>query len=1685
MNFVSKEKNMSNPFSTGGGGTVFELKVQTSLLGTLLVGGHVPAFNNALIEELHLQAEHLDYETDDALAICLDKDGLRRRQLWSVKHEVRFTEHDEVFQSVVADTWADFLDTKRFDCNLDAFILATGPMKATNKHLITLLEFARASVSATDFLARVNRKQAISQKSRDYLSLFQKVCNKVSGKQIEDDELWKFLCCFHIVGYDFDQTASQDEARFKTLLALAMRKDTGKTGDELWNTIFKWIADRNPRAGSFTRENLPSDWQQTALSIAQHFESGVIYRLLEHSRDLLKRIRTSIGQNLHLKRQELTERLAEAFVNEQFTLVTGQAGVGKSAAALVALQEILNGAPLFVFQATEFARDNLDHALADLRVTETLSRISALFALHPRKFMLIESVERLLESTQRDAFFMLLARLSEDTTWRVVLTCRQYSLSMVRDAFLKPLGINCVEIDMPLLSQAELDYVIQNVPGLRPVASNSRSRELLRNPWYLDKACSVDWNKETATELLDERRLRDVLWRQVVVREDMRIGGMHLQRERCFRDIALRRARSLQSFVAVEAGEEAAVQALVADELLVEEPRNRWVAPAHDVLEDWALVRWVSETFMALGHEPQQFFDTLGHELPIRRSYRQWLQEALVAEDLEQMRGFVDAVLSTPSVELYWRDETLVSILLSDEAPRFVESHEPALLTDNKRQLQRIIHLLRVACKKPNPLWALPEEVLGKTFGDIHLVPDGKAWGAVIQLIHRNLLSFENNDLPLVLGFLEDWKAGINWQMPVPDAAREAGLIALHYWNSLDNDWHWEETFDRLASLILVVPQAISAEFEALLNYTIKHKGRNYRAEALEKKLLTSFECWAACRSHSEAVAKFAERGWGIDRPIPKKSSWDVGHHLDMNTHFGLRSGFLDYHPASALQGPFFALLQAKPQDGIDLVLKLANVATERFVKLGLDDKYNDGPVQVIVDFGEGVVSKQWMSPRLWLMYREGMPGPEVFQSALMALEKWLLDLAEADHDLQNLTRRLILKSKSVSITAVVTSVALAYPFKIGDTALTLLRTPEFFDLDLRRFVYDQNPVSSMFGDWPYNASKRIYNNERLDSDKLPHRKKNLEWFALTLQTGALRDQVWKIIDDYKVELPPLDKQTEEHKMWRFLLHKIDLRNFSPKEKLDDGKILFEREPPERDVAEVIDKNAPALEANEEATSVLVWGMAVFEQRDMDKFDMGRWREMLKKAQQLADVQKNKDMLDIRLLEGGPGYVAAVCVRDHWEELNPEEKKWCRELLLSKIMAEKDTGNEMVQIQRFAMASSRAAARVLPLFLDDADEITRKRVREAIAAALTHAIKEVREYAAHAVGLYLWERDADLASACIAALIDLATLERWCYGRRRQKPFNISKGVDGIRMRITSGKSLKERHYSRIDVVDPFNATILPLISVIISQQQARPLAQKFLCQISESFVQSWKREHRYDGRRNYQAESILKSQFANFIIRCEVAVALKLWEPFANAIPQNADEVAEVFERMIISEDATHESNTFWAVWQETVNRLLSSANCHEQLAREHSGLAKLSSVLLLDRILWKEDAKDWKPLHGHENKLKTFFEAAGSAPPVCKSFIRLLDSVGSILLPEALVWLDGRLRHGNPTAMIGDRNALFSLARILTPLVFSQTNVLRKSPILRNATLHILDLMVEQGSSAAFRMRDFLVTPIAPSIT
>jgi len=61
------------------------------------------------------------------------------------------------------------------------------------------------------------------------------------------------------------------------------------------------------------------------------------------------------------------------------------------------------------------------------------------------------------DAEQRAAFLDLLRAIKNDPTWRLLITCRDYSAETVRSALFSEVGIPCADIFVPELSDAELD----------------------------------------------------------------------------------------------------------------------------------------------------------------------------------------------------------------------------------------------------------------------------------------------------------------------------------------------------------------------------------------------------------------------------------------------------------------------------------------------------------------------------------------------------------------------------------------------------------------------------------------------------------------------------------------------------------------------------------------------------------------------------------------------------------------------------------------------------------------------------------------------------------------------------------------------------------------------------------------------------------------------------------------------------------------------------------------------------------------------------------------------------------------------------------------------------------------------------------------------------------------------------
>jgi hypothetical protein len=116
----------------------------------------------------------------------------------------------------------------------------------------------------------------------------------------------------------------------------------------------------------------------------------------------------------------------------------------------------------------------------------------------------------------------------------------------------------------------------------------------------------------------------------------------------------------------------------------------------------------------------------------------------------------------------------------------------------------------------------------------------------------------------------------------------------------------------------------------------------------------------------------------------------------------------------------------------------------------------------------------------------------------------------------------LLRQSNSAAVTAVVASLATAYPRATIESLLVLLSAPECVLLDKQRMVADGSPPSQVFGMFPQlNAEKKIHDDERKQADAKPHRRKDLEAAIRTLQFGPAVVRIQQLLDRHRSELPP------------------------------------------------------------------------------------------------------------------------------------------------------------------------------------------------------------------------------------------------------------------------------------------------------------------------------------------------------------------------------------------------------------------------------------------------------------------------------------------------------------------------------------------------------------------------------------
>ena len=1683
---------VSSPASTGGAGTTFEQHVGAYWLAQLLVGAIPPIAIDTTVAEVSFQIERLGWHTDDFLVVCTS-DGMSRNIAGQVKLSFTVSASDQKCVQAVTDFWKDF-NASHFSKDHDRFALVT--LRGTNtllEHFVGLLDCARAARGGVEFEQRLATEGFISNTAVRYCGELQKIIGEVEGRLVTEADIWPFLRALHVLSLDLHSSTRQTEAHIRSMLALtATDGDPDASASASWNELIVEASTAMIASRSLRRDDLP------AATLARHGVIGtnerrVLQALCDHTKPVLRAIRSTLGGSLHLRRAALVQKLLDSLENTQVVLVTGPAGCGKSAVGKDALGVLALDHFLFGFRVEEFAQAHLDATLAAAQVPANWARLGAILGAQDCKVVLVESVERLLEKTTRDAFTDLMTLAADDSGLRILLTCREYSVEQVRTSFLKPHRINHTVVRVPPLEDTELTEAKVAYPALATPLKSPALRDLLRNPFVLDKAIGIPWSSEESVPQT-EREFRALFWREIVRGGDRVASAMGRPREEVLQTIAVRRAQALSAHVPATGLDAAVVESLRGDSLITSSDDNPLlVATAHDVLEDWAILQWLEEQ-----HLSEASFKTLSHAIgthpAVRRSYRKWVAE-LVERDAAAADRLFKAAVSETEISEQFRDDTLVSLLKAPSAPGFLARHEAQLLANDRTLLKRVIHLLRVACVK-TPDWLAG---LGGQ-GSILNVPDGSAWPAVVRLVYRNLAAFTVNERALLLGLIEDAVRGVSWWEPDLEGAEDVTGIAHWLLDGL-RGYGGDEPRKRVLKVIAKIPKGNAAAFEAALRGHIEvGERRDVVAEDFQGLIYTGTDGMPAARDLPDVVISV-----GVDYLLASEEDINEQRRyarrpLDIALYFGIKERLRhDSFPASGVRGPWAHLLRYHSEKALNFYIKVFDHSADWYAHPRLHDPLEKA-WEVELTFADGTTRKQWTNSRLWRSYRGMEVAPYRLQSMLMALESWLLEVGqEGPERLDAILVDILRRTDNSALAAVVASVATAYPHASGKGLLVLLSVRDYVAMDRSRLA-GEHQMAGMADMIPtMRADHQIYEMKRKQADALPHRQKDLETAVANLQLGPFAPRVHALLDNHLAALPPKDQQDEGDRLWRLAIHRMDLRQYSasdtpspevpdPQAKAGDSPRRYLRldpTPPEADLQAMVDEGASRLATMNARLGLLMWGKQAF-RRETGKYDPAQWAAKLSEAQATDGQAEDEDGS-----RQAPGIVAAVCIRDRWDDMTSAQRDWCVDRVCAEVMRHADAADQTKRVQNDPMAADRACAFVLATLLrKPLDPTPTERVKTAFAAALTHPVEQVRSYATWSIDDTVWAADRALALRCVNAIAVEAAIIDKAQHANEARPYDERRGLGDIKLEATAdirarfwkdGGIAEDAHVT-LDISDGFGAHALKRILVILGHVSKDPIAVAAFARATSTLAGWWTSndDRRSRGNRNFHTESDVSRSIQGFLLRTFPEDAQRVLAPLLAAVDRHSGELRSVMQGLTGLQDADPNTPQYWFLWKliaDAVKRAKWLARLDTD--RHPDGTDLLSAVFLT--LYWKDKVRHWRFLDGYAHLVHALFEALPTTSIVLDAYARFLYHIGECSLPDAFVRVGDALQRGNTQKMLAKSDTVFVLEVLLQRYVYGRPLELKRDTRIRDAVLFMLDCLVEAGSSAAFRMRDDFVTPAA----
>jgi len=1308
-------KSVATPKQTGGGGYTFEDAVIARFLLFMLAGRHPLDVEDGTIEAVGFQKRVSGWLLDDVVFELRSTPGTRHFAL-SVKSNEQVTAQGfpEEFVRTVWEHWLR-IGTDKFDRVND--YLGLVPSSLDNRVRTAwhgLLGKARRA-EADDFQSRLETGGYANDIERSIFKSLQCPSDLVSGnEQVGPTATARLLARLRLFDFDFAETPSLDRNDCVSLCQAILRAGDTEKAVSLWTHLLRTARDFATSGGDLTRPELVQQLRAQFSLLEYPDYQADWQRLAQASRSLADRIRDTIAGRLRLDRAGLLGEVGSSLEPRHLAVLLGPSGCGKSVIAKRLAATMGETDHVLWMNATSLNEPSLDAIRQKLglqyEIEEVLGKTSV-----ARGLIVLDGLDLFSGDALRNAAAVTRAAFGGGTNcaWRILATCglerwEAVYRSLARES-IDPTSVVTFPLQYDLTP--DLPAIKQQFPELSRVLLRANIRQLFRNLKVLDVVASqTRLRSEQTVAWVGETDVLRWYWEEHVAG-----GAEGPGRSRFLQRLSEIEAADLTRRVPVarlDAEECRVLNGLIADHICAKDEEQ--VGFDHELYADWARQRRIySEGENLVPFIRQQCLNPRWHRA-IRLVGLQLLEDPQKGSDA--WRSLILQLSDSAGSPTQESDLVLEAAFFAADPVPLLESAWEHLRESEGALLSRLLNRFLHVATFPNPLLAsvADENIRGYSTASAAMwrLPYWPLWLPMLQFIHTHRAEAIDLCPDPVSQMADLWlrQGGRRWPHRLEaaeiliDAARwmiEAKRGGKRYYSDkLDERVYRRllaaatECPDITAAIVRELAERVATDGEFAEDDSLPDRadsavvssadeGHSITQEwfgpvgdpwadgplrrvddAFREACLDSAVAMTPLIDACPAIASEVILALLIREPLPEDR---VGYRSSLGMEDLDIESVAGWYPAMYFHGPFLPFLQRQPAAAIGMIVRLVNFATERWAESRDPGSPREPACIVIRASGEEF---RWVGNLdVYFWYRERLIHPHAIPTALMALEKWLYDLAEAEQNLDQWIAQILQSSRSVALAGVLIALGRKFPKLFRGPLRPLLGVWQFQQWEQNYAIegFDRMCLGmtlmswARYGEEVFNVAKAWHT--------LPHRATALNDLTIRLfvEDVEIRGALEEARREWQQELV---RRKNEGKEWGYLEQMIavyDIENWSVQE-VEEG-LKIEWKAPQ----ELQERRQPEVERTQRVQTLLGFPIQcrarLEENKPLLPLEIEPFWSLINQVANYDPIESSPGDTTFPAHAIVGGIAVLVVFHTDWLEADPERLRWCEERMLRVIQS--------------------------------------------------------------------------------------------------------------------------------------------------------------------------------------------------------------------------------------------------------------------------------------------------------------------------------------------------------------------------------------------------------------------------------